>query len=600
MTNNSRRILLSMLTTASITAAWAIPPRTTPYLFTQPDGTKLEVKISGAPRNHQYTLAETDIPLVRDGETFFFAKLDNSGNVVSSGIEAAPVANLSAEARSYVASLNVEEIREATRRAINAETLRQQANKAALAPVPSRAATVFPSQGVVKGIAILVEYSDVEFTVDDPYTHFYNMLNEEGYSDFGGTGSARDYFISNSNGAFQPQFDVYGPVTLPHNRAYYGGNVGGSDQRPEQMAIHACQALDDIIDFSEYDFDKDGLIDNVFIYFAGYGEAVSGAPAECIWPHSWDIDYASGRYPAKDRTFDGKRLNHYACGNEIEYNPYGESAPDGIGTFVHEFSHVLGLPDLYCTDGSTHATPGLWSVLDQGCFNNSSRTPVGYSAYERYFLGWLDPIEVTEPMTLELYPITQSNSALKITSPANPDEYFLLETREQEGWDANIYGRGLLVWHIDYDYTSWMYNVVNNTANHLRVDIVRADKSSEYTAFSLSNDPFPGKGTSYKTLTSEKYPDYNFFTGTSSFGFGKEVDYPITNIIRALKSKGGYVSMDIAGGKEITGVEIVGDDSETAPVELFDLNGRPVSSTKPAPGLYLRRKGDKVEKISIR
>lgn len=600
MTNNCKKTLLSMLAAASITAAWAIPPRTTPYLFTQPDGTKLEVMISGAPRQHQYTLAETDLPLVREGETFFFAKLDNSGNVVSSGIEAAPVANLSAEARSYVASLNVAEIREATRRAISAQTELELANKAALASIPSRAATVFPSQGVVKGIAILVEYTDVEFTVDDPYTHFYNMLNQEGYSDFGGTGSARDYFISNSNGAFQPKFDVYGPVTLPHNRAYYGGNVGGSDQRAEQMAIHACQALDDIIDFSQYDYDKDGLIDNVFIYYAGYGEAVSGAPSECVWPHSWDLDYAGSKYPAKSRTFDGKRLNHYACGNEIEYNPYGESGPDGIGTFVHEFSHVLGLPDLYCTSGDlSNETPGLWSVLDQGCFNNSSRTPIGYSAYERYYLGWLEPTEVTEPMTLDLYPITSSNTALKITSPSNPDEYFLIETREQEGWDTYINGRGLLVWHIDYDYSYWMQNVVNNNDNHLRVDLLRADKSKDYSSFSLSNDPFPGRSNTYRTLTSDKYPAYNFYSG-SSFGFGKEVEYPLTKITRALKSRGGYVSMDIAGGAEVNGVEDVIADPGTAPAELFDLNGRPIDSTKPAPGIYLRRQGDKVEKISIR
>lgn len=110
----------------------------------------------------------------------------------------------------------------------------------------------FPRTGKVKGLVILVEYKNVKFTMNDPYSYFNNMLNKEGFDEYGGTGSARDYFLQNSNGLFEPEFDIYGPYTLSKDRKYYGGNNNyDEDQAPEEMIIEACRGLDSRINFAD-------------------------------------------------------------------------------------------------------------------------------------------------------------------------------------------------------------------------------------------------------------------------------------------------------------------------------------------------------------
>ena len=384
---------------------------------------------------------------------------------------------------------------------------------------------VFPTTGNMRSLVILVNYQDVKMKSATAQQDFQRMMTEPGYSELGGTGSARDYYVDNSLGVFVPQFDVVGPVELAHGYAYYGENKGnGDDMRAEQMIIDACRLVDDEVDFSQYDFNNDGYIDNVFVFYAGYGEATT-MDKNTIWPHSWDITEAT----SVPIMLDGKRLNHYACTNELD----SDGIMDGIGTFVHEFGHVLGLPDLYSTQGSNAFTPNIWTVMDEGEYNNNSRTPPYFTAFERYSLGWLSPIEVLGDGCQVAINDISTNEAYIIPT-ANNNEYFLLENRQQKGWDTYIPGHGMLVWHIDYDPYLWDMNRVNNTSTHQYVDIVEADNVQ--STGTRSSDPFPGLSgvTSFTANTTPAFLDWN----------GGDPGIPLTNI----REENGIILLDAAGG----------------------------------------------------
>lgn len=328
------------------------------------------------------------------------------------------------------------------------------------APRRTSSYTSFPTTGHRKALVILVEFSDRQFTYG--LDEFRAMITQPDYSKYGGAGSARDYFIENSCGQFVPEFDVYGPVRLSNPIAWYGGD---NDARAHEMVAEACVALDGEVDFSLYDCDGDGWVDNVYVFYAGYGEA-DGGGANTIWPHSANVYNKGGRV-----FLDNVHVGRYACSNELIGN---STRMVGIGTFCHEFSHVLGLPDLYPTNGEDIATPYYWSLMEHGNYNDNGRRPCAMTAYERIFLGWGTPIVASGSATLRIPPIS-SNIFYRIDVPGNPEEYFLLENRQREDWDASLPGHGLLVWHIDYDRSVWDSNGVNNDPARQRVAIVAAN-----------------------------------------------------------------------------------------------------------------------------
>lgn len=383
----------------------------------------------------------------------------------------------------------------------------------------------FPTTGEMRSLVVLVNFSDVKMSSPTAHEDFQRMMTEENYSHLGGTGSARDYYIENSMGQFSPYFDVVGPVTLSHGYAYYGENTpSGDDAHAEEMIIEACRLLDNEVDFTQYDCNDDGYIDNVFVFYAGYGEATT-SDTKTIWPHSYNIT----EHTSTPILLDGKRLDHYACTNELS----SDGKMDGIGTFVHEFGHVLGLPDLYSTQNTYAFTPNIWSVMDEGEYNNDSRTPPFFTAYERYFLGWLNPVEVLKDgCSLAINDISQNEAYIIHTS--RKDEYFLLENRQQQGWDSFIPGHGMLVWHIDYDPYLWSMNRVNNISTHQYVDIVEADNIQ--SSGTRSADPFPGTAniTSYTATTIPSFRNWD----------GEDVGCPLTNI----RETNGVIYLDASGG----------------------------------------------------
>lgn len=354
------------------------------------------------------------------------------------------------------------------------------------------------TEGIKKGIVILVEFTDAKFTIENPQSAYTRFFNEEGYNEGGMAGSVRDYFLRQSYEKLQIDFDVFGPYTLSREMAYYGKpikklnekgewEIETNDTIPDVMIREAVDAAEkDGVNFSKYSWYNNKIVDQVFVIYAGYAQA-QGADENTIWPHRWalwnnkrDLRIA----------YDGCTINNYACAAEL----MGKSGTtmDGIGTACHEFSHCLGLPDMYDTKGDNFGM-SYWDVMDQGSYNDDSRTPAGYTSYERWFSGWLTPTEIKETRRVtDMKPIATNKEAYVLYNDKNKDEYYLLENRQPVGFDAKLPGHGLLILHVDYDKTAWSGNTVNVDANHQRVTIIPADNELASGRVGLAGDPWPG------------------------------------------------------------------------------------------------------------
>ena len=548
---NKRNFLLATFGAAFLltsVGAMAVPAKRGTRLYRQPDGSMVSVVLNGDEHFHYY-LTSDSLPLVEDTDgSLYFASMSN-GKLSKTPYLACDAGRRTEEMKKAVAGVDCRQVvSELRSRAMKTGRFRGVAQQGL-----GRFETTFPSKGKLKALVILVQYKDVKFTTDNAQQYFTDMLNKDGFSEYGGTGSAHQYFLDASNGQFDLTCDVYGPVTLPNNRAYYGGNdYSGSDKQPEDMVVDAVNLLKDKVDFSQYDCDKDGVLDNVFLFYAGTGEA-SGGPAESVWPHAWDLTSAGKAF-----TVSGVKVDHYACTCEMQ-----GSKPDGIGTFCHEFSHIMGLPDLYNTLTSSVAyTPGEWSVMDYGPYNNDSRTPPTYSAYERNAMGWLDIEPVTEATSIKLDDIKSSNHAVMIAT-SRPKEFYLFENRQQTSWDTYLPNHGMLIWHVDYDPDVWDNNTVNNDRDHQYVDLVEANGAGN----SAKGASWPGTlgKTEFTASTDPAFVDWK----------GKDAGLPITGI----EEIDGKVYFDVAGGDFELDAPSGIEASELTPISMR-LAWQPVDKAK--------------------
>ena len=362
--------------------------------------------------------------------------------------------------------------------------------------------------GDKKGLIILVNFQDTKFQTSDAETNalFNQVANTPGYSDDKGfDGSVYDYFKAQSRGVFNLTFDVVGPVTVSEKAEYYGENdaVYNQDLRPAKMVIEAVNlAKNEVSDWQQYDWDNDGEVDQVMIIYAGEGEASGGAETT-IWPHEYNLAaanyYGDGSGPVPVAT--ELTVNTYAVANEVMAEvsdwsglPTGNYNYMGIGTICHEFSHCLGLMDMYDTAYGGNFGMDAWSLMDQGSYNNGGFTPCNYTSFEKVQIGWITPVELTTAMNVAaMQAWNAADECYRITNPGNAKEYYLLENRQQEGWDTYVPNSGLLILHVDFDEAIWEYNLANtfNTDpdyplnDHQRCTIFHADgteKSAEYNA----------------------------------------------------------------------------------------------------------------------
>lgn len=341
-----------------------------------------------------------------------------------------------------------------------------------------------------RGIVILVSFKDLAFSQTNADMTQWAMGETYDYN--GATGSIHQYFYDQSWGQYDMKIDVVGPVTVSKNYSYYGQNDwSGYDRHPDEMVQEACKLADEQgIDFSQYDSDGDGKVDWVVILYAGQGEA-DGGSSNTIWPHQYELSYTG-----MSIKLDGKTVDHYCCLNEIDGQTGGRC---GIGTFCHEFSHIMGLPDFYATtETASHRTLVDWDIMDYGPYNNNGNTPPNYSAYERWFMGWMTPQQLKEPANVTLRVLHEHREAILLCEEDHnldglnpyPRTFFLLETRTRKGWDTYIPGAGMMITKIKYSPTKWEENTVNNTSTDMGVDIIEA-RTNTNTYTGSAYDLFP-------------------------------------------------------------------------------------------------------------
>lgn len=457
-----RKILLFLLLFFGAYNLWAVKAYPGLLTYVQPDGTEMNYYLRGD-ENFSYMVSEEGC-LLTFNELGFLGYADLKEDVIVPSAQRVKASSLSVELGGMM---------EVNQNRLYSPQYRAASNQG------------YPLVGSPKSLIILVNFSDVAFNSTTANQDFVDLLNKAGYNLYGSKGSARDYFRRASNGVFDPEFVVVGPYTLPNNREYYGEQEGDAvDKRPGNMIVDACKLADVDIDYTEFDENKDGYIDNVFVYYAGHNQAEGGG-TNTVWPHR--------SYIVSEFKFDGVQLGDYACTSELR----GSSGTSmcGIGTFVHEFGHVLSLPDLYDTQYSGHETLGSWDVMDNGSYNSNGRIPPTYSAYERFFLGWMTPKQLTDDVKIELDPISISNSAYLVAAythnmnGANPSpkEFFLLENRSEVNFDG-VPAEGLLITRIVYNSDMWDYNVVNNNKRNMGVEICCAAGTTKYPRKNV----FPG------------------------------------------------------------------------------------------------------------
>lgn len=383
-----------------------------------------------------------------------------------------------------------------------------------------------------RSLVVLVEFQDTPFTVENPKDYYTRQLNERGFSDYGACGSALDYYIDASNGLYVPQFDVYGPVKLSHDAAYFK-EMGGPNMA--ELIHESITSLHESgeLDLSNYDLDEDGIVDTVFFYYAGYGSADS--ETETIWPHQYDYRYLGNKTLGSSLKLDGKSVGPYACANELKgINPQTGKRPwkdgsdpwvEGIGVFVHEYGHVLGLPDLYDVQYSDEAvTPGKWDVMCEGSYNFNSTRPPLYSAYEQWVCRWLEFTTAEDATHYDLKALgtSKESNAVRIRIPMSADgrtfypEYFVLESRDNSNWDSIFPESGIVVWRINYDKNTWINNLVN-TKNGSNVEIIYSD---------VKKKPVFTDGVIYKGASVELVPskDYTYWKSPVITAIGYDKD----------------------------------------------------------------------------
>ena len=476
----------------------------------QPDGTTITFYIHGDENSHECVTADGYRLLQDQQGAYRYAKLDKASRLVCDG---SPIAHNPSERKAaelkYVSTLTLaKDLRIANSAAKVKKAVSSQA-KIGMGTMSRFQVGNYPTKGEGRCLVLLVQFSDVKFSLDKDY--HTRMLNEEGFADNGATGSARDYYIAQSGGQFKPTFDVVGPITLTRSERYYGQNDSwlGKDLNVGKMIAEACRAAKDEygVDFSQYDGDGDGKVDMVYVIYAGYGEHAGGGE-NTIWPHKYQLSSTGDLL-----TLDGKTIDTYACSSELF--GYKGTVSSGIGTVCHEFGHVLGLADHYDTGDATNYQLGRYDIMDYGSYNNDGNTPPSYNAFERMTLGWMTPTEINERAEgLTLENIAQSNKAY-IVNTSNPDEFYLIENRQQTGWDSYIKSSGMMITHVDFNEKAWLNNSLNTDASHPRFCLVEADNEKGYDEYlgkeTEKNDLYPILGND--SFTDNSTPAAKPYTG---------------------------------------------------------------------------------------
>lgn len=461
-----KRILISAVLSLCVAMTFAIPAKKSWKVVSQSDGTTIRVSQAGDEHLHYY-ITEDNVPLYKVADNRYCYLTIENGKLHNSGVLAHESAARSAKELQVMNTIHD-----------LAPIARQMAAKKRSAAKRCGRPDRLPSKddisvfkGSKKALVILAAFSDKSFSKgDDAIVKFYGeVLNQEGYSQNGAAGSVHDYFKDMSRGEFDLTFDIVGPVKVSKSATYYGGPspiMGGADHIGE-FITEAIKKADEKcdIDWKKYDWDDDGEVEQVFVLYAGYGQA-TGGPTGTIWPNAWTLDEALQNNDGNGGfSIDGVFINQYACSNEL-YLDSG-TVPMGLGVFCHEFSHCMGLPDMYDTNYGSTPTMGDWDLLAGGSYNGPQGIgwcPAGWTSYERAYAGWLELTELKAGDIIKgMTSLEEADGkAYVIYNDNHKDEYYLLENHKGMRWDKYTPENGLLIIHVDYDKDLFDNNIVNS------------------------------------------------------------------------------------------------------------------------------------------
>ena len=583
-----KRVIASIAIAMCVVASWAVKADPTPTVVTQPDGTQLTIIVHGDEDCNWYTTSD-GVLLYPIGNSYFVASISANGEIAPTTLLAHERSLRSDNETSIIAKQD----KAAFYSAIKG---RQQQYRARRISIGTAATSYFPHTGSPKALVIPVEFSDTLFSVSEPSVVFNEYLNHEGSSmpdhsnyERRNHGSVRQYFNDMSNGAFTPQFDVYGPVRMEKPSAYYGEGTDNMT-RIKEMIVAACDSIDKDVDFTEYDQDGDGFVDLVYVIYAGYSQSVGGNSVDCIWPKSGTLGSVSN-------TFDGMKINRFGINNELNYYPGREfnNYPEitkrinGIGLFCHEFSHTLGFPDLYCELEVDNQELEYWDLMDGGEYVDNGYTPAPYSPWEKEVAGWTTIDEITEAKQITL----ADGQAVRIKSDTN-DEYIILLNMQNNGWAKAMLGHGMLVYRIDYPYDSVnLFDKPNAiTSGKPAVTLLPADGLliSSYRVYdSEPSDTKPYSITEYiNSHYGDPYPGTSNVTEIEKFQMNEcVIEKPIYNITENLEE--GTISFEYLN-KIINGIDNISDlHSQDAKQTVYSIDGRNLGTdfSKLAKGIYI-------------
>lgn len=594
-----KKIILSIaFALLSFSSSFAAKAQPGVFTITQSDGTQLSLRLNGDENNSWYTSAD-GVLLVQVGTNYYVAQVEEDGS-----LRATPQLAHNAEERNEtelqtIAHQDKEKFYEAAE---------QVALEAKAIGVGTYNPPYFPHEGTPKALVILVQFQDTKFVEEDPKAVFNYYLNGKAGDatppDFGkkiinsNIGTVAQYFYDASFGKFQPQFDVVGPVTVSKNASYYGQNSGErTDINYLTMVKEACQLVDADVNFKDYDADGDGNVDLVYIIYAGYSESISNNSADCLWPKTSNSNAG---------TYDGVTVHWHGINNELNYYPGYEfkSNPDilrlnGIGLFCHEFSHCMGLPDLYATNtikNTDYKCMEYWDLMDTGEYTVNGCAPTPYSPWEQEVMGWKEMEALgSDAVQVTMKPYYEEATAYKINSPSD-DQYVILQNIQNQGWYRGMMGHGLLVYRIDYPNAAvGTFDNPNNNANTApAVTIIPADgdlissylnKTDDDNAkyiYSHYGDPYPG----LKTTDGKIFEPLNV-TSINEFALnrGVVINAPIYNI----KETNGVITFDYL--KDFTtGIDApITNVDATKDANIYTLDGRYLGTdaSKLGKGIYV-------------
>ncbi len=540
-----KRLLLSVLLAFSaIVTMQAARAWTEPFTVTQPDGSQLTLACYGDEHLHWFSTSD-GIMVVAQDNTYYVAQIADGGHLTASALLAHEPALRSTAEQQLCA-----------RQQALRESFFQQADQRLQAARRAQVtgASFFPHVGQPKSLVILVNFSDVQFTSTNPVAQFTQYMCGEtqealGQNEQKNLVSVQKYFSQSSHGKFVPQFDIVGPVTLPQTMEYYGADASATsyDKNFSQFCTDVIAAVDALgtVNMSDYDNNNDGEAELVCVVYAGYGQSNNTNLVNTIWPKCSYRGISSS---------SGTRIGYMNCNAELRKSTAElPTEINGIGVFVHEFSHGMGLPDMYPNTIAGRACDNqsmeFFDLMDYGEYANNGYAPVPYTAWEQEAMDWIDVEVLSETqLGLQLSPVIDGGKAYKFGNGANDEEWIYIENVQPRDNTNKVsgfaYGRGLLAYHVAYsNHTVSMGDYPNNEASKPRMAVVPADGLlvSGYR-FVTSGNPtdakpytqqqylesmrcatFPGKKEVSQLTDAQALPNYTFYNypqgGTAQTGY---------------------------------------------------------------------------------